>query len=187
MSRRGSAGWEPRFGRGRIVQMLAGSKSQEILGAGLDRLSTYGILSNEGTGYLNGLMRSLSQAGLVHTVTGDYPLVTLTPLGDQVIRGTSSFQMVWPDTGTSRREPTLTDHGHDGQLYSMLRDLRAKIAKNQQVPPYVIFGNKTLVALTRYQPANTEEALSLPGIGAAKAERYVQPFLEAIEVWKTTR
>ena len=188
MSRRSSAGWEARFGRGRIVQMLAGSKSQEILSAGLDRLTTYGILSDKGAGYLNGLMRSLSDGGLVHTVTtGDYPLLTLTPQGDQVMRGTATFQLVWPDPTTGRKEIALTDHGHDGQLYTMLRDLRAKIAKREQVPPYVIFGNKTLEALTRYQPANTEEALHLPGIGAAKAQRYAEPFLDAISVWKTTR
>jgi ATP-dependent DNA helicase RecQ len=69
MSRRSRDGWEARFGRGRIVQMLAGSKSQEILSARLDQLSTYGILGDKGAGYLNGLMRSLSDAGLVQTVT----------------------------------------------------------------------------------------------------------------------
>jgi ATP-dependent DNA helicase RecQ len=189
MSRRGGDGsWEPRFGRGRVVQMLAGSKSQEILSAGLDKLSTYGILADKGAGYLNGLMRSLSDAGLVHTVTsGEYPLMTLTPLGDKVMRGAASFQLVWPDPATGRKEVALRDHGHDGQLYSMLRDLRMSMAKREDVPPYVIFSNKTLEALARYQPINTEEALHVPGIGVAKVQRYVEPFLEAIRVWKQSR
>jgi len=187
MSRRTKNGWEPRFGRGRIVQMLAGSKSQEILNAKLDQLSTYGILADKGAGYLNGLMRSLSDAGLVQTITGDYPLFTLTPLGDKVMRGKAAFNLVWPDPDAGRKEVALNDHGHDGQLYSMLRDLRAKMAKSEQVPPYVIFSNKTLEALARYQPVNSEEALHIPGIGAAKVQRYAEPFLEAIRVWKKCR
>jgi ATP-dependent DNA helicase RecQ len=188
MSRRSrDGGWEPRFGRGRIVQMLAGSKSQEIVSAGLDQLTTYGILRDKGAGYLNGLMRSLADAGLVHTVTGEFPLMTLTPLGDKVMRGAVPFQLVWPDPAAGRKEVALKDHGHDGQLYSMLRDLRAKMAKREAVPPYVIFSNKTLEALARYQPVNTEEALHVPGIGTAKIQRYAEPFLEAIQVWKQSR
>lgn len=187
MSRRTRNGWEPRFGRGRIVQMLAGSKSQEILAAGLDQLTTYGILRDKGAGYLNGLMRSLSDAGIVCTVTGEFPLMTLTPLGDQVMRGGAAYQLVWPDAGAGRKEVALKDHGHDGQLYSMLRDLRAKMAKREGVPPYVIFSNKTLEALARYQPVTTEEGLHIPGIGTAKIQRYAEPFLEAIRTWKKTR
>ncbi|MEN9974834.1 MAG: hypothetical protein RLZZ282_840, partial [Verrucomicrobiota bacterium] len=179
--------WVARFGRGRIVQMLAGSKSQEILSVGLDRLSTYGILRAEGAGYLNSLMRSLSDVGLVCTVPGEFPLMTLTPLGDQVMRGELSYQLVWPDPQAGRREVALIDHGHDGQLYSMLRELRARMAKRDDVPPYVIFGNKTLEALARYQPVTTEEALHVPGIGAAKIQRYAEPFLDAIRDWKKAR
>jgi ATP-dependent DNA helicase RecQ len=188
MSRRTRDGWEARFGRGRIVQMLAGSKSQEIISAKLDQLTTYGILRDKGAGYLNGLMRSLSDAGLVRTVTsGEFPLMTLTPLGEKVMRGEATFQLIWPDPEAGRKEVALKDHGHDAQLYTMLRDLRAKMAKREDVPPYVIFPNKTLEALARYQPINTEEALHLPGIGAAKVQRYAEPFLESIRLWKNSR
>jgi ATP-dependent DNA helicase RecQ len=187
MSRRTRHGWEARFGRGRIVQMLAGSKSQEIISVRLDQLTTYGILRDQGAGYLNSLMRSLADAGIVCTVTGEYPLMTLTPLGDQVMRGEVSYQLVWPDPDAGRKEVALKDHGHDGQLYSMLRELRAKMARHDEVPPYVIFSNKTLEALARYQPVNTEEALHIPGIGVAKIQHYAEPFLEAIRVWKKSR
>lgn len=184
MSRRTANGWEPKFGRGRIVQMLAGSKSQEIISARLDQLTTYGILRDKGAGYLNSLMRSLSDAGLVVTVTGEFPLLTLTSLGDKVMRGEAKFQLVWPDPEAGRKEVALKDHGFDGQLYSMLRDIREKIAKREDVPSYVVFGNKTLEALARYQPVTAEEALHVPGIGAAKVQRYAKPFLTAIVAWK---
>jgi ATP-dependent DNA helicase RecQ len=60
-----------------------------------------------------------------------------------------------------------------------------KIAKSEEVPPYVVFSNKTLEALVRYQPVTPEDAMRVPGIGEAKLQRYASPFLEAIRDWKT--
>ncbi|MDB6079649.1 MAG: ATP-dependent helicase, RecQ family, partial [Akkermansiaceae bacterium] len=80
MSRKGEHGWEGKYGRGKIVQMLCGSRSQEIIAAGLDQLSTYGMLKSQGTGYLNGLLRAMGDRGLLKTELGEYPLITLTPL-----------------------------------------------------------------------------------------------------------
>jgi len=188
MSRRNENRWEACYGRGRIVQMLAGSKSQEILSAKLDQLSTYGILRSQGVGYLNRLMRSLSDAGLVETTnTGDYPLMTLTDFGDRVMRGEATYQLVWPETEGSETSVNLQDHGIDDSLYGFLRDLRTKLARKEQVPPYVIFNNKTLEALARYQPADEAQALQIPGIGVAKLQRYGEPFLETIRMWKQSR
>jgi len=181
MSRRTSKGWEARYGRGRIVQMLCGSRSQEILSAGLDRLSTYGILRHLGTGYVNGLMRSLTDAGLIMTVTGEYPLVTLTPKGEEVMRG-AAFRLIWPDH--TPVEVKFADHGFDPQLFSLLRDMRNALAKRENVPPYAVFNNKTIEELTRYQPTTRAEALALHGIGEGKAVRYLPVFLEAIKDWK---
>ena len=185
MSQRGSNGWQGRYGRGRIVQMLAGSKSQEILSAGLDRLSTYGLLREQGAGFLNRLMRSLTEADLVRIETsGDYPLLTLTTRGDQAMRGHVNYQLVWPESHSSKPIVDLKDEGFDPELYSLLRDLRSKLAKQNQVPPYVIFGNKTLEALARYQPMDAAGALQCPGIGEAKLARYGEPFLETVRMWK---
>ena len=187
MSRRTVDGWEARYGRGRIIQMLSGSRSQEILSAGLDQLTTYGILKDKGTGYLNALLRSMADAGLVKTVTGEYPLVTLTPAGEKIMRSGGTFQLIWPEADAGRKEVNLKDHGFDSTLYSVFRDIRFKIAKRENVPPYVVFSNKTLEALARYQPITTEQALEVPGIGNAKVQRYLDPFLETIRDWKKTR
>ena len=167
--------------------MLAGSRSQEIIGPGLDQLTTYGILKDKGAGYLNGLMRSLADAGLVMTVAGEFPLMTLTTLGEKVMRGGTVFLLVWPDPEAGRKEVALKDHGFDPQLFSILKDLREKIAKRENVPSYVIFNNKTLEAMTKHQPIDSEQALHLPGIGVAKVQRYLKPFIEAIQLWKKSR
>lgn len=187
MSRRTAAGWEGRYGRGRIVQMLSGSRSQEVLAAGLDKLTTYGILKDRGTGYLNALLRSLSDTGLIMTQSGEFPVVTLTPLGDKVMRGEKPYRLVWPDPEAGRTDTGLKDHGFDGGLYTMLRDLRTKIAKEEETPPYVVFSNKTLEGFVRHQPLTQEDALKIPGVGVVKAQRYLTPFLDAIRIWKQSR
>jgi ATP-dependent DNA helicase RecQ len=188
MSRRTSNGWEARYGRGRIVQMLTGSKSQEMLGSNLTQLTTYGILSDQSAGYINRLIRSLTDAQLLETITtGDYPLMTLTDAGEKAMLGQTDYQLAWPPSQNPQKSVDLHDHGIDDQLYSQLRTLRAKLAKQHQVPSYVIFNNKTLEALARYQPADEEQALLVPGIGVAKIQTHAKPFLKIIRDWKKSR
>ena len=184
MSRRTAAGWEGIFGRGRIVQMLLGSKSQEVLRVRLHELKTYGILKKEGTAYLNALARSLNNGGLIVTQMGEYPLVTLTPRGEQVMMGKTSYSLEWPsnDGGskTSANRVDLKDLGFDGQLYDRLKDVRTRLAKAAQVPAYVIFSNDTLEHLARLRPKTMDAGLLVKGIGEAKAEKYLEPFLKVI-------
>jgi len=187
MSWRRDGEWHGRFGRGKVVQMLVGSRSQDILGAGLDKLSTYGILNELGTGYVSSLVRALHDVGLVKTETGEYPLLTLTDAGDRAMRGSGSYRLAWPEKkekGAPTAVVELPDHGFDPGLYAKLRDVRTAIAKRDGVPPYVVFNNRTLEALARYRPTSSEDALEVPGIGEAKAARYLRPFLEEIAGWK---
>ena len=184
MSRRTPTGWEGIFGRGRIVQMLLGSKSQEVLRVRLHELKTYGILKKQGTAYLNALARSLNSGGLIVTQMGEYPLVTLTPRGEQVMMGKTSYSLEWPsnDGGskTSAEGVDLQDLGFDGQLYDRLKDVRTRLAKAAQVPAYVIFPNNTLEHLVRLRPKTMDAGLLVKGIGEAKAEKYLEPFLKVI-------
>lgn len=185
MSRRTADGWQGRYGRGKIVQMLVGSKSQEILAAGLHHLTTYGMLKEQGTGYLTTLLRGLQEAQLLHLQQGEYPVLTLTARGEEVMRGAVNYQLAWPMI--DRRDaavPELRDWGFDAQLYGLLRDHREKIAKTEAVPAYVIFSNKTLESLARYRPDNLDEALKVPGIGVVKAQRYGRVFLDLIRNWQ---
>lgn len=185
MSRRDGSGWVGSYGRGRIVQMLLGSKSQEILNSRLDRLSTYGILGNLNSGYLNSLFRSMAEEGLVVTQTGEYPLMTLSEKGDGVMRGGVDFELRWPDEVAKPKG--LEAHDFDPQLYSMLKDLRAKMAKKGRVPPYIVFSNKVLESLVQYLPGSVDEALALPGIGEAKAANYLPAFLEMIRTYRAMK
>jgi ATP-dependent DNA helicase RecQ len=184
MSRRSATGWEGIFGRGRIVQMLVGSKSQEVLRVRLHELKTYGLLKKEGTAYLNALARSLNNGGLIVTQMGEYPLVTLTPRGEQVMMGKTSYSLEWPSGDGNSKTPAngveLKDLGFDGRLYDRLKDVRTRLAKAAQVPAYVIFSNDTLEHLARLRPKTMDAGLLVKGVGEAKAEKYLEPFLKVI-------
>ncbi|NWK53981.1 ATP-dependent DNA helicase RecQ [Verrucomicrobiaceae bacterium N1E253] len=185
MSRKTSSGWQGRFGRGKVVQMLMGSKSQDMTKARLHELSTYGILKDLGTAYLNELFRAMQQAGLLLIQRGEFPLLTLTPRGEQVMLGRVSFQLVWP--GTQSRgsnlgsEVELSEFGFDADLYGRLRDVRDRLAKSEGVPAYQIFPNATLEGFTRIRPQTMEQGLRVKGVGPVKAAKYLNAFLLEIQ------
>lgn len=184
MSKKAPNGWEGRFGRGRVVQMLMGSKSQEILRVRLNELSTYGLLKDMGTAYLNELFRSMHDAGLVFTQKGEYPLLTLTPLGEKVMLGNATPRLVWP----ARHAPTvmhaggveMTEYDFDAELYDCLKEVRSQLAKKEGVPPYLIFPNKTLEFFTRLRPRSMEAGMSIKGVGEVKAAKYLQVFIDEL-------
>ncbi|BDS08708.1 hypothetical protein NT6N_37480 [Oceaniferula spumae] len=184
MSRKVGGKWEGIFGRGRIVQMLMGSKSQEIKRVRLDELSTHGILKPCGTAYLNELFRSLQNAGLVFTQRGEFPLLTLTPQGEKVMLGKSSCRLVWPEkhqvSAVKESDMIIEEFGFDGQLYDRLRDLRQNLAQQERVPPYQIFPNKTLEYFTRLRPKTMDAGMRIKGVGEVKAAKYLQDFIDEI-------
>ncbi|MBU4198843.1 MAG: RecQ family ATP-dependent DNA helicase [Verrucomicrobia bacterium] len=108
-----------RFGRGRITQTLVGSRAKEVLDAGLDRQSTYGLLAEEGSDFVWSLIDALIAAGCI-AVSGDkYPTVTLMPLGYEVAQGQKSIPLVMP---ARRPSPGVTvRRGKSGPSTKLVR------------------------------------------------------------------
>ncbi|HXM33480.1 MAG TPA: helicase-related protein, partial [Chthoniobacterales bacterium] len=194
MSGRGSEGWEPRFGRGRIVQTLVGSRSREIIQARLDQLSTYGLLQSEGVAYLNQLLRELQDAGMLVSSGGQYPMVTLTQLGDEVMKGRSDYELRWPQrsaSGSSAKVGARKSKSKasgleemvpvDAALFERLKKVRLELARaHGNVPAYVIFPDETLRAFARLKPRSVEAGRKIRGVGEIKAQRYLPAFIETI-------
>jgi ATP-dependent DNA helicase RecQ len=190
MSGRGGEGWEPRFGRGRIVQTLVGSRSREIIQARLDQLSTYGLLQSEGVAYLNQLLRELQDAGMLISSGGEYPMVTLTQLGDEVMKGRTDYELRWPQrTGsksTARKSKSKASALEemvpvDAALFERLKKVRLELAREHgNVPAYVIFPDDTLRAFARLKPRSVEAGRKIRGVGEIKAQRYLPAFIETI-------
>jgi ATP-dependent DNA helicase RecQ len=194
MSTRGGEDWQPRFGRGRIVQTLVGSRSREIIQARLDQLSTYGLLKSEGVAYLNQLMRELQDAGMLVSSGGEYPMVTLTKLGEEVMKGRTDYELRWPQRGEStssqkgasrKAKARATELDEmvpvDAAVFDRLKKVRLDLAReNGNVPAYVIFPDETLRAFARLKPKSIEAGRKIRGVGEIKAQRYLPAFIEAI-------
>ncbi|MFT5882228.1 MAG: ATP-dependent DNA helicase RecQ [Crocinitomicaceae bacterium] len=189
MSRKVGGKWEGRFGRGRIVQMLVGSKSQEVKKNKLDTLSTYGLLKQDGTAYLNELFHAMHDAGLVFTQKGEYPLVSITPRGELIMLGKSTCSLVWPKSGknesvaVSDEALVLEEVGFDPELYERLKELRSEIAKAENIPAYAVFPNQTLETFTRLRPKSMKLGRTIRGVGEAKADRYLAQFITVIQTY----
>jgi len=185
--------WEGRFGKGRIIQMLVGSKSKEIIDAGLDKLTTYGLLKRIGTNALHPLFGELEKQGLIETSTGEYPLVSLTIKGNEIMRSGGNVRMMWPSTAPAASQPTkpgtqltaaeVSTHelGFDDALFEKLKKHRNAIAQSEGVPAYVVFSNQTLEFLTRLKPKSVEAALKIRGVGEKKAVTYLPEFIQVIQ------
>jgi ATP-dependent DNA helicase RecQ len=192
-TRQADGSWEGRFGKGRIIQMLVGSKSKEIIDAGLDKLTTYGLLKRIGTNALHPLFGELEKQGLIGTSTGEYPLVSLTIKGNEVMRSGGNVRMMWPSTAPATSQPTkpgtqltaaeVSTHelGFDDSLFEKLKKHRNAIAQSEGVPAYVVFSNQTLEFLTRLKPNSVEAALKIRGVGEKKAVTYLPEFIQVIK------
>ena len=185
MSEKRAGKWLGRYGKGRIVQMLMGSKSQEIQRLRLNTLTTYGLLKESGTAYLNELFRAMHEAGLIYTQKGEFPLLTLTERGEKVMLGNSSFQMVWPELHVVSAikgddSVNIEEYDFDSKLYERLQSLRNQLAKKEGVPSYQIFPNKTLEFFTRLRPKTIAEGSRVKGVGEVKAVKYLQLFIDEI-------
>ncbi|MEP6776961.1 MAG: RecQ family ATP-dependent DNA helicase [Chthoniobacterales bacterium] len=191
MSTRNQTDWQPRFGRGRIVQTLVGSRSREIIQAKLDQLSTYGLLKTEGVAYLNQLLRELQNAGMLVSSGGDYPMVTLTQRGDEVMKGQTDYELHWPTRvsgSKSARRPSRKQTAADtlapvdSVLFERLKSVRLALAReNGNVPAYVIFSDDTLRAFARLKPRSVEAGRKIRGVGEIKASRYLPAFITAVK------
>lgn len=181
--------WQARFGRGKIIQMLLGSKDKDLINAGLDKLSTYGVLKNLTKEYLNSLFRELERIGLLESMTlNNLPLLTLTQSGASAMQGKVSFAIVWPErkqwvkvVPKKQIDESEADLAVNADLYEVLRSERSRLAQQMRnAKLFMILSNKTLQYLASRMPRTVEEAKTIPGIGPAKINTVLPKFLKVI-------
>jgi ATP-dependent DNA helicase RecQ len=190
-TKRADGVWEGRYGKGRIIQMLVGSKSKEIVDAGLDQLSTYGLLKHAGTHVLHPLFVEMEKNGLIETSAGEYPIVSLTSRGIQAMKDAQNIRLRWPSMHAPSSKPkgktamkeelAAKELGFDDALFDKLKRHRAAVAEAEGVPPYIVFGNQTLEFMTRLKPKTIEAGLKIRGVGEKKAREYLPDFIAIIK------
>jgi ATP-dependent DNA helicase RecQ len=180
-----------RFGVERVAQMLVGSTVREVLDRGLDRIPTYGKLSLMALDHVKDLLGVLADAGLLERqgIEGGRPgafVLALTPEGRAVARGESRPELDWPPRAAPRRragKPRASpveipgESEVDPELLARLKTWRTDEARRRGVPPYVVFHDRTLVAIAGARPVEPSDLSRISGIGPAKLAAYGEALL----------
>ncbi|SFV91011.1 ATP-dependent DNA helicase RecQ [hydrothermal vent metagenome] len=172
---------EQKFGIHYIVDILRGSKEQRILQNGHDKLSVYGIGTDYSKAQWLSIADKLLELGAVQI--GAFKVYALTPFGVEVLKGAHTVTMkkerLEVRKSVPKRKVTYFDD-YDVEMYDKLRALRAQIASENGIPPYIVFSDKTLKDLSAKKPHTKEEMLEVHGIGEVKYDRYGEAFLEVL-------
>ena len=167
-----------------IVDIIMGKESNEILAHGHDNLETFGVGMSDEAKTWNAVIRQALIAGYLIKDVENYGLLKVTPSGKEFINHPTSFTIVKDNDFEEEQDEALMHGGAaavDPTLYSMLKDLRKKISKKLSLPPYVIFQDPSLEAMATTYPITMEELQNIVGVGAGKAKRYGQEFIELIK------
>ncbi|MFA7387540.1 MAG: DNA helicase RecQ [Thiohalobacteraceae bacterium] len=173
-----------RFGAGHVVDVLRGADTERIRALGHQQLSTYGLGSGKSEQDWTSLIRQLVHQGYLIQDIGNYSVLKLTDAARPLLRGELTLELAKPrirEQAKKKRPRTDSAQGpYDEALFDHLRATRKRLADAQGVPPYIIFGDATLVQMSRDKPMNEDALLGIVGVGQHKLEKYGGAFLDAI-------
>ncbi|OUD15073.1 ATP-dependent DNA helicase RecQ [Thioflexithrix psekupsensis] len=179
-----------RFGVNYLIDVLLGKETPRILQFKHHKLTVYGVAKNDGlTGdQWRAIFRQLVAAGYVSVDVEGHGGLQLAEAARPVLRGEKKvflrqdsprIKTVKKSFRANQNKPELDEA--DRSLLEALRAKRAELAQNQNVPPYVIFHDSTLLDMVRVRPENLEEMGQISGVGNYKLDRYGQIFIDIIE------
>lgn len=169
-----------------IVDVLKGNETSDITSYQHDELENYGAASDEEENFIHAVIRQAMIAGYISKDIETYGVLKITAAGKAYMKKPTEFQVV-KDTEFDEddEEVAVKNSGGtaaaDDVLFSMLKDLRKKLSKKLEVPPFVIFQDPSLEAMATTYPITMDELQNIPGVGAGKAKRYGEEFLRVIK------
>ena len=168
-----------------IVNMLVGNETSEIQSYKHNELEIFGSGQDQSEKTWNAVIRQALIAGYLMKDIENYGLLKITPKGKEFIKKPVSFKIT-EDNEFEEETEEVPVRGSascavDPVLYSMMKDLRKKLSKKLNVPPFVIFQDPSLEAMATTYPITLEELQNIPGVGAGKAKRYGAEFVELIK------
>lgn len=167
-----------------VIAILRGETNSDIESFHHEDLECFGSGQDHEESIWTTVIRQALIAGYLKKDVENYGLLKLTPAGKKYLKKPTSFKIV--DTDEEGEDlPSSGSSGTSGEstdpvLFSIMKDLRKKMAQQNNVPPYVIFLDASLEAMATLYPITMDELQNIPGVGAGKAARYGQKFLEVI-------
>ena len=177
-----------------LIDFLIGKETSDIENYGHDKLEEFGSGSDEEESTWESVIRQALLGNYIKKDIENYGIIKITKKGKDFLKNPVSFKIVKEDdddddlTDLESEDSEMLASGAgsggaaDPVLYSMMKDLRKKISKKLDVPPYVIFQPSSLEAMATSYPITMEELQNIPGVGSGKAKRYGQEFLSLIKM-----
>ncbi len=168
-----------------VIDVLTGNETDEVVAHKHDGLDVFGCGDEHDEKFWNAVIRQALIAGYLEKEVENYGVLKLTAQGRRFMKKPTSF-MVAEDNDFDEEEDEIVMRSAGGTsaadpaLFNMLKDLRKKMSKQLDVPPYVIFQDPSLEAMATVYPINLDELQNIPGVGAGKAKRYGAAFCELI-------
>ncbi len=169
-----------------IVDILKGNSTSDVISYQHDELENFESASDEDEKLLHAIIRQAMISGYITKDIENYGLLKTTPAAKAYMKKPTSFPVA-RDTDFEEDEDEVVSKAVGGTcaaddvLFSILKDLRKKMSKKLEVPPFVIFQDPSLEAMATSYPITMDELQNIPGVGAGKAKRYGEEFLKVIK------
>lgn len=168
-----------------IVDIIVGKETSEVLDYKHEDLEVFATGTNEDASVWHTVIRQAMIAGYIDREIENYGVLKVTKTGKAFFKKPTSFKITKDNEFEEEDEETpIRKAGScaaDEALFSMLKDLRKKMAKQVGLPPYVIFQDPSLESMATTYPITMEELQNIPGVGAGKAKRYGEEFIALIK------
>ena len=166
-----------------VIDVLLGKETADIISHNHDELECFGCGDDEDAKRWNAVIRQALIAGYLDKDVENYGLLKVTKQGHSFMKKPVSFKIV-EDRDFDEEETivqTSSSSAVDPALFAMLKDLRKKLSKQLELPPYVIFQDPSLEAMATTYPITIDELKNIPGVGEGKAKRYGEEFCALIK------
>ncbi len=171
-----------RFGLSYLIDFLRGSQAKTIWDEHKN-LKTYGVGADVSKDNWFDYFKDLISQDLLTQTEGQYPTIVLTEKSQDVLRGNVRVDLIKVKIKENKKASLVSEISHEyfKDLFDHLKKVRTTFAKNDNVPPYVVFSDATLVEMATYLPQNEQEIRRISGVGDLKLEKYGADFLEVIK------
>ncbi|MEW6999032.1 DNA helicase RecQ [Colwelliaceae bacterium BS250] len=167
-----------------VIDVLRGIENDKISKAEHDKISTFGIGKEQTRGYWFSVIRQLIHLGLLQQDIEQQSALCLTNASRAALKGEEPLMIARPrlqNQGYWQQNKNAA--GYDKVLFKQLRGLRKEIADLEDIAPFIVFNDASLIEMSRNKPRNDAEFLEITGVGDTKLARYGKPFIESIQYY----
>ena len=170
------------FGTNHIIDVLRGSQSQKVLKFKHERLSTYGVGREFSQKQWSHLSRQFLRHGLMDQDV-KHGSLKLTQKAYEVFKGAEKVWGIIEEEHVIYKKRRVSELDYDGVLFEKLRKKRKELADRGNMPPYIVFSDKTLIEMATFFPRTRESLLIIHGVGSVKYKKYGTAFLRIIDLY----